>query len=261
MAPVHAGSFESRLFARAASACVANQMDETRLNPELAATIAAKYATFAQIAQALPSGVDLGRGAVAVKFAWCLMADLDDKNPADYITTRAIGSYGLTYALVGISAIAKDQPAPPYWRGVTFVQASIGNLPEDPFQASPAWQPLMTQSGFPPADNPWTHYRLEGQQTGYEQPRLLGNAILDGGIATPSCLACHYYAAATATGVVPLPDKATFSPTGPQPPLPAGLGSVDFLWSFACLTFGNKNLPPCLPPENAGRRPPHAQVP
>jgi len=81
-----------------------------------------------------------------------------------------------------------------------------------------------------------SHYKLIGTQTGFEDPRHLGNPLIEGthaqnlseALLNSSCITCHRYAAVDKTGGRPHPRRQTGFATVPDP-----YYSVDFSFSLA----------------------------
>jgi hypothetical protein len=93
---------------------------------------------------------------------------------------------------------------------------------------------LMTSAKVAPE---WHNYRLDGVQTDFTDganPSRLGNSIIEGeNVGGPmqksSCITCHQFSTIRTDGLAPMEPSFTI---GNPLPLPAGMISRDFVWSF-----------------------------
>jgi hypothetical protein len=100
---------------------------------------------------------------------------------------------------------------------------------------TPALKALMTQAGLAPE---WFNYRLDGVQTDFALPLLLGNSVIEGEnagvpLTQSSCITCHFVSSIKSDGT----DGITLlksNPVGYPAPLPSSeWDRRDFLWSLS----------------------------
>jgi hypothetical protein len=159
---------------------------------------------------------------------------------------------GNCFALVGMHLISKllDQ-----WLWATFEPQNITTNPNrclvlgciDKFGSIPATthgtntaltptlKAMMTAANLSPE---WYNYRLDGVQTGFSTPKLLGNSIIEGEnagvpLTQSSCISCHAVSSVKSDGT----DGITLLTTNPVG-IPARLPSSawirrDFVWSLS----------------------------
>jgi hypothetical protein len=84
----------------------------------------------------------------------------------------------------------------------------------------------------------WYNYRLDGVQTDYQSPKLMGNSIIEGENAgTPltqsSCISCHAVSSVKSDGTDGL-TLLNSNPVGFPAPLPSNAWiRRDFVWSLS----------------------------
>jgi hypothetical protein len=97
----------------------------------------------------------------------------------------------------------------------------------------------------------WKNYRLDGVQTDYLAPKLLGNSIIEGEnagvpLTQSSCISCHAASAVKNDGT----DGITLlnsNPVGLPEPLPSTAWiRRDFVWSLSEACPGSP-FPKCVP--------------
>jgi hypothetical protein len=121
-----------------------------------------------------------------------------------------------------------------------------------PTLLTPQLAALMTAANLAPE---WFNYRLDGVQTGYFLPKLLGNSVIEGENAgvplnQASCITCHSVSSVKNNGTDGI-TLLTSNPVGAPTPLPSSAWILrDFVWSLseACL---NSPFQPCAPPASS----------
>jgi hypothetical protein len=99
---------------------------------------------------------------------------------------------------------------------------------------SPRLAALMMAADLAPE---WSNYRLDGVQTGFYRPGLLGNSIIEGeNVGVPlsqsSCITCHAVSSIEANGTDGI-TLLTSNPVGAPKPLPSrDWVRRDFVWSL-----------------------------
>jgi hypothetical protein len=116
-------------------------------------------------------------------------------------------------------------------------------------QLTPKLAAMMTAANLAPE---WYNYRLDGVQTDYLTPKLLGNSIIEGeNVGTPltqsSCISCHAVSSVKSDGTDGL-TLLTTNPVGFPAPLPSKAWiRRDFVWSLS-MACPNSPLQPCAVP-------------
>jgi hypothetical protein len=195
--------------------------------------------------------------AVEIKADWILLSsiglDCDKLDPGFTNSIHVETINGNCYALAGMHLISKllDQ-----WIWATFEpQNSITNPNRcmvlgctDPFGSRPAvtrgknptaltqkLAQLMDAANLAPE---WRNYRLDGVQTDFLVPKLLGNSMIEGEnagvpLTQASCITCHAVSSVKNDGT----DGITLlnsNPVGPPAPLPSkDWIRRDFVWSLS----------------------------
>jgi hypothetical protein len=99
---------------------------------------------------------------------------------------------------------------------------------------SPQLAELMTAADLAPE---WSNYRLDGVQTGFFRPGLLGNSIIEGEnvgmpLSQSSCISCHAVSSIKSNGTDGI-TLLTSNPVGRPKPLPSrDWIRRDFVWSM-----------------------------
>jgi hypothetical protein len=115
-------------------------------------------------------------------------------------------------------------------------------------QLSPTLERMMDAANLAPV---WKNYRLDGVQTDYLAPKLLGNSIIEGEnagvpLTQSSCISCHAASAVKNDGT----DGITLlnsNPVGLPEPLPSTAWiRRDFVWSLSEACPGSP-FPKCVP--------------
>ncbi len=122
-----------------------------------------------------------------------------------------------------------------------------------PTALTPQLTAIMTAANLAPE---WFNYRLDGVQTGFFQPKLLGNSVIEGEnagvpLTQASCITCHSVSSVKNDGTDGI-TLLTSNPTGAPVPLPSSAWiRRDFVWSLseAC---PNSPFQPCA--VSAGKR-------
>ena len=104
-------------------------------------------------------------------------------------------------------------------------------------QLAPALKKLMDAAGLAPE---WYNYRLDGVQTDFFRPKLLGSSIIEGenvgmNLKQASCISCHTVSSVESNGTDGINLLAALNPppTGFPPPLPSKTWiRRDFVWSL-----------------------------
>jgi hypothetical protein len=102
---------------------------------------------------------------------------------------------------------------------------------------SPKLAALMAAANLAPE---WKNYRLDGVQSGFFQPELLGNSIIEGEnvgmpLSQSSCITCHAVSSIKSDGTdgITLLTSLTSNPVGLPKPLPSPASiRRDFVWSM-----------------------------
>jgi hypothetical protein len=100
---------------------------------------------------------------------------------------------------------------------------------------TPRLKTLMTAANLGPE---WYNYRLDGVQTGFFNPRLLGNSIIEGEnagvpLTQSSCITCHATSSVKRDGTDGI-TLLTTNPVGLPAPLPSSAWiRRDFVWSLS----------------------------
>ena len=163
-----------------------------------------------------------------------------------------IGKY--CYALAGMHLISKLSPN---WVWATFEPQNMTTNPQrcvvlgcnDPWGSSPAYTQggasgntqqtsdltaLMKAANLAPE---WYNYRLDAVQTDFDEPRLLGNSIIEGEnvgmqLTQASCISCHAVSSVRKDGFEGI-NLLTTNPVGFPQPLPSNAWiRRDFVWSL-----------------------------
>jgi hypothetical protein len=198
--------------------------------------------------------------AVEIKADWIQLSTLgplgqhlDCSNlPPGFAQTIHIETVdGSCFALAGMHLISKliDK-----WIWATFEPQNSTTNPfrcqvlgcNDPFGSKPAktngantqlteaLQRLMQAADLAPE---WYNYRLDGVQTDFNQPRLLGSSIIEGeNVGMPlnqaSCISCHAVSSVRSDGFEGI-NLLTSNPVGFPQPLPSKQWiRRDFVWSL-----------------------------
>ena len=213
--------------------------------------------------------IQFSKPSLEIKVDWILLSSigLDCANlPAGFTDTIHVEVInGQCYGLAGVAFMSKliDQ-----WIWATFEpQQPITNPNRcqvlgctDPFGQRPAithgadtqlTAKLARQMDAAGLASVWKNYRLDGVQTDFLVPRLLGNSVIEAEnagvpLTQASCISCHAASAVKNDGT----DGITLlnsNPVGPPAPLPSNAWiRRDFVWSFseAC---PNSPLQTCTP--------------
>lgn len=204
--------------------------------------------------------VNFPRDALSVKATWRAMRSTDA--PGDFFAhERPYGSHHSNDGLISLHLTSKIIPN---WFWATFEQEDNPCLGRDAqtdrfgfpgypglapkgVAPTPGWVELMKKYGLDP--KVWSHYRLIGVQTGFDQPTHLGNSVIEAALPTSSsCITCHAQARFDRTGTVqPLvPFAGDHGFVGPpRPAWYVGMRRLDFVWAFLCLDNPSQ---PCQPP-------------
>jgi hypothetical protein len=124
---------------------------------------------------------------------------------------------------------------------------AFGSNPQTTHGAlTPSLAAMMTAANLAPE---WYNYRLDGVQTDYFSPKLMGNSIIEGENAgTPltqsSCISCHAVSSVKSDGTDGLTLLNT-NPVGSPAPLPSTAWiRRDFVWSLS-MACPNSPFQPC----------------
>jgi hypothetical protein len=118
-----------------------------------------------------------------------------------------------------------------------------------PTKQSPMLAQLMTAADLAPE---WSNYRLDGVQTGFYRPGLLGNSIIEGEnvgmpLSQSSCISCHAVSSIESNGTDGI-TLLTSNPVGAPKPLPSrDWIRRDFVWSMFLACPGSQGQK-CAPP-------------
>jgi len=217
-------------------------------------------------AQAAANGYDIqfARPAVEVKVDWILLdsigidcAHLPSEFARHPVHIETI--HGHCFALAGMHVISKliDK-----WIWATFEpQNSITNpnrckyLPcVDPFGSTPAkskgestgltkeLEQLMDAANLAPE---WRTYRLDGVQTDFSSPKLLGSSIIEGeNVGVPakqsSCITCHALSSVKSDGTDGITLLTRFPIKKPEPLPSDDWIRRDFVWSLSLACPGSR---------------------
>jgi len=226
--------------------------EEARINPDAQHFIQDNNLTTkaGQVAFAAAGKVfEFPAPSVEVKADWVKLASCNAP-PADVHVEKVNGD---CYALAGFHLISKlidkwiwatfepqDQTTNPRRCQELGCNDQWGSNPSTtkgtPTQLTPALASLMTAANVAPE---WKNYRLDGVQTDFmegQQPTVLGNSIIEGELAgdplkmkISSCITCHQFSTLGPSGRSGMQPKFVI---GNPLPLPAGMISRDFVWSF-----------------------------
>ncbi|HEY0219660.1 MAG TPA: hypothetical protein VGC26_07835, partial [Afipia sp.] len=193
--------------------------------------------------------------SVEIKADWIQMSSIGlDCNtlPAKFFLKIHVETVnGNCFALAGMHLISKLQGK---WIWATFEPQSPITNPNrcqvlgctDDFGVTPAvthganttltsqLSDLMTAANLAPE---FFNYRLDGVQTGYFKPQLLGNSIIEGEnagvpLTQASCITCHSVSSIKSDGTDGITLLNT-NPVGAPPTLPNGWIPRDFVWSLS----------------------------
>ncbi|HWP00304.1 MAG TPA: hypothetical protein VNL74_06725 [Methylococcus sp.] len=203
------------------------------------------------LAASVGDSIQFPRPAVEIKADWILLSSIGAScdDPSAGVHVEKIN--GNCYALAGMHLISKliDQ-----WIWATFEpQNSLTNPNRckvlgcfDPFGSKPArsngeptqltrkLEALMNAANLAPE---WKNYRLDGVQTGFFKPKLLGNSIIEGEnagvpLTQSSCISCHAVSSVKSDGTEGI-NLLTSNPFGFPKPLPSDDWiRRDFVWSL-----------------------------
>jgi hypothetical protein len=108
---------------------------------------------------------------------------------------------------------------------------------------------MMTAANLAPE---WYNYRLDGAQTGFFSPKLLGNSIIEAEnagvpLTQSSCITCHAVSSVKSDGTDGI-TLLTTNPVGAPAPLPSSAWiRRDFLWSLS-MACPNSPFQTCAAP-------------
>lgn len=125
----------------------------------------------------------------------------------------------------------------------------------NPTALTPQLKALMTAANLGPE---WFNYRLDGVQTGFLQPKLLGNSIIEGEnagvpLTQSSCITCHSVSSVKNDGTDGL-TLLNSNPVGKPTPLPSSAWILrDFVWSLSMACPNS----PLSPPQACTTTPPN----
>lgn len=203
--------------------------------------------------------IQFPRPAVEIKADWIQVSSIgmhnfDCSNIAQSGLIHFETVDGSCFALAGIHLISKliDK-----WIWATFEPQNLVTNPfrcqvlgcNDPFgskpaksngantQLTPALKKLMDAAGLAPE---WYNYRLDGVQTDFFRPKLLGSSIIEGenvgmNLKQASCISCHAVSSVEKNGTdgINLLAALPTPPAGFPPPLPSKEWILrDFVWSL-----------------------------
>jgi len=203
--------------------------------------------------------IQFPRPAVEIKADWIQVSSIGNHNfNCDNIAQTGLIHVetvdGSCFALAGMHLISKliDK-----WIWATFEPQNSVTNPfrcqvlgcNDPFgskpaksdgantQLAPALKKLMDAAGLAPE---WYNYRLDGVQTDFFRPKLLGSSIIEGenvgmNLKQASCISCHTVSSVESNGTDGINLLAALNPppTGFPPPLPSKTWiRRDFVWSL-----------------------------
>ena len=203
--------------------------------------------------------IQFPRPAVEIKSDWIHVSSIGDhhyncSNIADSGLIHVETVDGSCFALAGMHLISKliDK-----WIWATFEPQNLVTNPfrcqvlgcSDPFgskpaksngantQLTPALKRLMDAAGLAPE---WYNYRLDGVQTDFFRPKLLGSSIIEGenvgmNLKQASCITCHAVSSIKEDGEDGINTLAALPtpPVGFPPPLPSKEWILrDFVWSL-----------------------------
>jgi hypothetical protein len=200
--------------------------------------------------------IQFGGSSVEIKSDWISLASigLDCSNlPSGFTQKIHVETiHGNCFGLAGMHLISKllDQ-----WIWATFEPQSpitnpnrcqvlgctdtFGSNPKvthgTPTALTPQLTALMTAANLAPE---WFNYRLDGVQTGFFQPKLLGNSIIEGEnagvpLTQSSCITCHSVSSVKNDGTDGI-TLLTSNPVGAPTPLPSSAWILrDFVWSLS----------------------------
>ena len=195
--------------------------------------------------------VQFPRPAVEIKADWILLSSIGAScnNPPAGVHVETIN--GNCYALAGMHLISKliDK-----WIWATFEPQNSLTNPDrckvlgcyDPFGSRPAksngastqltrqLDELMDAANLAPE---WKNYRLDGVQTDFFKPKLLGNSVIEGEnagvpLTQASCISCHAVSSVKSDGTEGI-NLLNSNPVGFPQPLPSNAWiRRDFVWSL-----------------------------
>jgi hypothetical protein len=176
--------------------------------------------------------------SVAVKAKWRPMTAQDDPKRFHVAT----GPDSKPWVLIGIHITSKELPN---WLWATWEHMDNGGRPQSGDQfgyvngsntPSPGLAQLLTT-----ISSEWQYYRLDGSQTDYVEPKVLGNSVIEVGfLPTSSCITCHARATRSKdddhlkpfvnglTGYIGAPVASWYKSSSG-----ALLMQTDFLWTLA----------------------------
>jgi hypothetical protein len=194
----------------------------------------------ADIAAGRAQAIEFPPDSVAVKAKW-RKYDPSKDNLAHYHS--ASDSAGTKWLLVGLHVTSKVQPN---WLWATWEQQENDSRPAstDTFgypagatAPSPGLAQMFKQNNLRAE---WAYYRLDGSQTDFLSPKLLGNSTIETGfLSSSSCMTCHNRAGrfsdnssisfldSQGNGFVGIPLASSFTAPGKV------FMPMDFLWSMA----------------------------
>jgi hypothetical protein len=204
--------------------------------------------------------------AIEVKADWIDLASIGQtctSLPANSIHIEKID--GNCFALAGIHLISKllnqwiwatfepqNSTTNPFRCKVLGCIDTFGSIPAmtvgPPTKESPRLAALMMAANLAPE---WNNYRLDGVQTSFYRPGLLGNSIIEGEnvgmpLSQSSCISCHAVSSIESNGTDGI-TLLTTNPVGAPKPLPSDEWiRRDFVWSMflACPASKGQNCAP-----------------
>jgi hypothetical protein len=203
-------------------------------------------------AAGLHADVQFPAPAIEVKADWIELASIKEtctSLPANSIHIEKID--GNCFALAGIHLISKllhqwiwatfepqNTTTNPFRCKVLGCIDRFGSIPAMTVGAttklSPRLASLMAAANLAPE---WSNYRLDGVQSGFYQPGLLGNSIIEGEnvgmpLSQSSCISCHAVSSVKSDGTDGI-KLLTSNPVGAPKPLPSPAWiRRDFVWSM-----------------------------
>jgi hypothetical protein len=200
--------------------------------------------------------IEFSPPSVEIKSDWIELTSIGlncSKLPASLTSTVHVETVnGNCFALAGMHLISKLLDK---WVWATFEPQNLTTNPNrcvvlgctDPFGSNPTvthgantrltdrLAALMYAANLSPE---WFNYRLDGVQTGFLAPKLLGNSIIEGENANvpltqASCITCHSVSSVKSDGTDGI-TLLTSNPVGLPTPLPSDAWiRRDFVWSLS----------------------------
>jgi hypothetical protein len=208
-------------------------------------------------AAARNANIQFSPPSIEIKADWILLSsigynDCNNLPPSLTQTVHIEVINGNCYALAGMHLTSKllnqwlwatfepqNTTTNPFRCQVLGCTDTFGSIPATTHGANTALTPrlaaIMTAANLAPE---WYNYRLDGVQTGFNNPRLMGNSIIEGENAgTPltqsSCISCHAGSSVKSDGTDGL-TLLTTNPVGFPAPLPSNAWiRRDFVWSLS----------------------------